>query len=334
MKFWIKSGAWASKRARRIVAQLVPEKIARIGVIRHAALGDMVLTRPFLVELRRHFPNASITLSIVTNYTRGTPEDLVDRVHVAYGSDQKNVSLSRQIARARELGEQDILFDLAASVRSFWVCALNRARLKIGFPYHAIQRSLFYDAAVLRSDFRFEADTMLDMLNLLGMRTEFPLRYALPGTALSRARPYVLYFPGASTPDRCWPADRFSELVRRMAKDDPGVDHLVLAGRAPWESAEQLLAPLAGMANVERVVRDDLNETISLVKGARLLISNDTGIRHLGIAAEIPTVGIFYTSSPFLYWPRMPIHDNVFNADGSPPSVDAVYASARMIMGR
>ena len=334
MRFWFKSGAWATERAHRAVARLAPEDVRRIGVIRHAALGDMVLTRPFLLELRRHFPNARITLSIASNYTRGTPDDLVDRVHVAFGSDRKDVPFFQQVARARELGEQDLLFDLAASVRSFWVCALNRARLKIGFPYHAMQRRLFYDATVLRSDFRFEADVMLDMLNLLGLRTEFPLRYALPGSPLVRPRPYILYFGGASLPEKCWPTERFTELLRRMSGSYPDFDHLVLDGRAPWESAERLLAPLSGVANVERIVSDDLDDTVALVKGARLLISNDTGIRNLGIAAEIPTVGIFFATSPFLYWPRMPIHDNVFNADGSPPSVDAVDAAARAILNR
>jgi ADP-heptose:LPS heptosyltransferase len=332
MKFWFKSGAWATTRARRVVAQLTSDSIRRIGVIRHAALGDMVLTRPFLLELRRHFPRAVVTLSIVSNYTRGTPEDLVDRVHVAYGSDRKDVPLRQQIARARELGEQDLLFDLAASVRSFWVCALNRARLKIGFPYHAVQRPIFYDAAVYRSDFRFEAEAMLDMLNLLGLRTEFPLHYVLPGEPLARARPYVLYFAGASLPEKCWPAARFTDLIRRMAQDYPANDHLVLDGRESWESAEQLLGPLAGIPNVGRIVRDNLDETIALLKGARLLISNDTGIRNLGIAAEIPTVGIFFATSPFLYWPRMLMHDNVFSADGSPPPVDAVHAAARAML--
>ena len=62
--------------------------------------------------------------------------------------------------------------------------------------------------------------------------------------------------------------------------------------------------------------------------------SLDTGIRNLGIAAEIPTVGIFFATTPFLYWPRIPIHDNVFNADGSPPAVDAVYAAARAMLAR
>lgn len=332
MKFWFKSGAWASKAAQRKIARLRPEDIRRIAVIRHAALGDLVLTRPFLLELRRHFPNAAITLSIVTNYTRGTPEDLVDRVHVAYGSDRKDVPLREQIRRARELGAHDLLFDLAATPRSFWVCALNRAQLKIGFPYHALQRPLFYDAAVLRTDLKFEAEAMLDMLNLLGCKTEYPLRYALPGAAARRPRPYLVYFPGASLPAKCWPVERFSELIRHMARDYPQFDHLVLEGRAAWESADPVLAGLAQFANVQAAKGVDLDGTIALLKGARMLISNDTGIRNLAIATDTPTVGIFFATPPFRYWPRLPLHDAVFDAEGRLPSVDAVARAAEGLL--
>ena len=74
MKFWFTKGAWASKRARKIIKSISADQIKKIAVIRHAALGDMVLTRAFLVEARKAFPNAEITLSVVSNYTRGCPK--------------------------------------------------------------------------------------------------------------------------------------------------------------------------------------------------------------------------------------------------------------------
>lgn len=328
MKFWFKKGAWASKRARRDIARLIPEEVRRIGVIRHAALGDMVLTRPFLIELRRHFPNAFITLSLVSNYVHGAPRDLVDRVHVVYGPDRRDVPLREQIRCMRELGEQDLLFDVATTPRSLRICALNRARLKIGFPYRPLYRRLFYDAAILRSDFKFEAETLLDMLSLFGLRTEHPLRYALPGEPIKRPRPYVLYFAGASVRWKCWPIERFTELINVLATRYPQFDHLVLEGRADWEAVEPILAPLAGLSNVGALKGVGLEETIGLLKGSRLLISNDTGIRNLALAAEARTVGIFFATSPFLYWPRGGAHEMVFRADGSPPPVDEVASAA------
>ena len=337
IKLWFGNGAWATKKARRRLSAMQPHDVRKIAVIRHAALGDMVLTRPFLKEIRRFFPNAVITLSLVSNYTRGAPEDLVDRVHVAHGSDKRKLSKKAQISRMRELGEQDIIFDLAATSRSFWICALNKAKIKVGFPYHVIQRYFFYDVVVLRSDLRFEAEAMLDMLNLMGFKTQYPLDFDLPGDTRQEAKPYVLYFTGASTAYKCWPKDSFHELVKTLSDEFVDSDHKILGGVADWESNDELLQALDGKQNVHGVEANSVEETISLVKGAQLVISNDTGIRHLAIAANVPSVGIFFATDPFItmpfrYWPKFGKHGIVFNADGHVPDVTQVLAEVRQVI--
>ncbi len=332
MKLWFKSGAWANKKAARIASQLTPHAVRSVAVIRHAAVGDMVLTRPFLIELRRFFPNAQITLSLVTNYTRGAPLDLVDRVHVAYGSDQRGIGLRAQISRGKELGYHDLVFDLAATSRSFWLCKLTPARLKIGFPYRVLQRRLFYDIATLRSDLHFEAETMLEMLNVLGHAHEYPLRFAMPVIAAQRNKPYVVYFSSASTPDKCWPHARFAELVERMAQRYPDHEHIVLKGIAEWETIDDIMAPLAGRNNVTGLTLNDFDETVSLVKGASLLVGNDTGIRNIAIACETPTVGIFFSTEPFRYWPRYGGHEAAFSVDGAVPATEQVYGLCNKLL--
>ncbi len=332
MKLWFKSGAWANKKAARIASQLTPHAVRSVAVIRHAAVGDMVLTRPFLIELRRFFPNAQITLSLVTNYTRGAPLDLVDRVHVAYGSDQRGIGLKAQISRGKELGYHDLVFDLAATSRSFWLCKLTPARLKIGFPYRVLQRRLFYDIATLRSDLHFEAETMLEMLNVLGHAHEYPLRFSMSVTAAQRNKPYVVYFPSASTPDKCWPHVRFAELVERMAQRYPDHEHIVLKGIAEWETIDDIMAPLAGRDNVTGLTLNDFDATVSLVKGASLLVGNDTGIRNIAIACETPTVGIFFSTEPFRYWPRYGGHEAAFSVDGAVPATEQVYGLCNKLL--
>ena len=195
----------------------------------------MVLTRAFLIEARKAFPNAIITLSIVSNYTRGTPEDLVDRVHIVYGSDNKNISLKEQYKRIKELGTQDLIFDLATSNRSIKTCLLNKAKLKIGFPYRTIQARLFYDVATCHSDLNYEVNDMLSQLHIFGVKTAYPHEYNMPGIPLKRLRPFVIYFTGASVQTKCWPEQHFSELIERMSSKYPGHDHLVLEGILEWE---------------------------------------------------------------------------------------------------
>jgi ADP-heptose:LPS heptosyltransferase len=332
MKLWAHKGMWASRGGRRKIQQLDRDAVERVAVIRHAALGDMVLTRPFLQEIRSFFPNATITLSVVSNYMFGVPEDLVDRVHVAYGSDKKDIPLKEQLARGRELGEHDIIFDAAATTRSSWLCFLNKARLKIGFPYHAIQRPLFYDAAVLRSDYVFEAEIMLHMLHMLGHRSSYPYRYDLGGDAMVRDRPYIVYFPSASVVTKIWPLDCFAELVACSMNQYPDYEHVVLKGLADWETIEPINQRLGDRDNYTPF--DDFTQTEALVKGAALVVSNDTGIRNLAIAANVPTVGIFFSTLPYTYWPRYPIHEAVFRPDGSLPAVEEVFAAIESVIER
>lgn len=333
MKLWFKKGGWASANARRLVGQLAPDDVRSIVVIRHAAVGDMVLTRPFLIELRRFFPNAKITFSIVSNYQRGIPIDLVDSVHELYGSDQSKTPLKEQITRAKSLGRQDLLFDLAATSRSFWLCKLTKAKLKIGFPYRALQRYLLYDITIPRTDLQFEAENMLQMLNVFGHSTQYPPVFDLPVQPIQRERPYIVYFPSASIKDKCWPQASFADLVVRMAKAYPGYEHVVLEGIAEWEKIDDIMTAAAAQGNVTGLSLNDFDETISLIKGSMLLVGNDTGIRNMAIACETPTVGVFYSTPVFRYWPRYSNHEVAFTSDGAIPSVDQVFRLACKVLG-
>ena len=142
----------------------------------------------------------------------------------------------------------------------------------------------------------------------------------------------MVYFTTGSAPYKCWPAERFGALIARLADAYPACDHVVLEGLAPWESVEQLTARLRDRRNVEALRVPDLDATVALLKGARLLVSNDTGIRNLAIAAGTPTVGIFMVTEVFRYWPRFGRHEAVFCPDGSAPPVDTVAGAVDRLM--
>ncbi len=337
MKLWFSQGAWANKHAAGILDQVQPEAVATIAVIRHAALGDMVLTRPFLYELRKAFPNARITLSVVSNYMIGVPDDLVDHVHVLAGKEQKKKSWRAQIHALKTLGEHDLIFDLAATSRSFWLCLLNKAKLKIGFPYRPSQRRFIFDIAIYRSELHFEADILLDMLKLIGIKTAYPPRFEMPKIELSETDftgRYISYFTSASLSLKCWPEERFVALLKKMTREYSEYRHVILEGSAEWESTRQIEKELAGVDNLIFLRRRSLSEVTAILQNSELLICNDTGIRNLAIACEVKTLGIFfhhnnYRMVPFRYWPRYGGHDIALRVDGKHPSVDEVFDLAK-----
>ncbi len=337
MKFWFERGAWVSKKTQLEHKNLAPADIKSIAIIRHAALGDLILVRAFITEAKHFFPNASITLSVVSNYQFGVPDDLVDRVHVAVGSDQRETPKKEQIRVAKSLGYHDIIFDLSVTSRSIMLCVLNKAKIKVSYPYRQWQRIL-YDVCLFRSDMQFEADTLLDMLRIFGATPAIPTNFNLPQTSLAseikRDKPYLVYFTSASTANKCWPMAHFAELISQLARQYPNHEHVILEGLADWESVVPLMAKLnkTTVDNVSVQKPISINETLAFLQAATLVVSNDTSIRNMAICCDTVTVGIFFSTVPYRYWPRNGQHAAVFNADGSMPSVAAVLESVNIFI--
>ena len=333
MKFlWLEKGGYANKKARAFLANnFNPLQIRNIAVIRHAALGDQVITRPFLVEARKFFPNAHITLCAVSNYQYGMPSDLADSVHIMHGADKKSaIHLSEKISNIKELPEQDIIFDLAATNRSYWMTAFSKATLKIGFPYRSMLNILLYDVGVFRSDFSSEIEAMLDMLRILGHNPAYPLDFAYPNNKeyKNTAAPFIIYFNGASQESKMYPIAEQAKLLAQAVQALPDYQHIFLEGLNGKEKGDSL-RELAKYNNFSIQPSVDLKDITQLLAAATLVVSTDTGIRNMAIATHTPTVGIFYSTVPFRYTPSYEYHHIVMNADASLPAPEQVLSGIK-----
>ncbi|MCE0493757.1 glycosyltransferase family 9 protein [Vibrio salinus] len=330
MKYqWFERGAYATSKAKEYLSNSFnPNEIKKIAVIRHAALGDQVIVRPFLIEARKFFPNAKITLVAVSNYMYGVPDDLVDHVHVMPGKhkDKKKASVSEKIKNIKELGSQDIIFDLASTNRSHWMMALSKATLKIGFPYKYYLRGILYNVCVPRSDFQPEVECMLDMLKLLGHYPQYPLNFAYPDNRVIKEKdaPYILYFNGASQKSKIVSQDYMKELISRSIAEHPDYIHIFLEGKNNFEKGDFLKKVVEKNDNCLVRPLQPLDDLIELTAKATLLISPDTGVRNVGISTHTPTVGIFYSTVPYRYTPHYEKHFVAMSPDGSIPDVGTV----------
>ena len=328
LRLWMDHSVWANRKARDKAPRIDLDQTRSVAVIKYAALGDMLLTRPFLITLRQYFPNARIVMSVLSIYQRGVPHDLIDEVHVVDKAEKSPIRVYRNY---RELGEQDIIFDISATTRSFWVTRVNRAGLKVGFLYKGVHR-FFYDVAVPRSIYRFESESFLDQLLVLGLSYPWPLRFDLRSEPPNQQKPYILYFPTASIAPKCWPADRFIQLIGLLRDELPQYDHLILPGIAEWEKEVcRRIGEGIGDNNNAKIIKDG-EDALQWVNGANLLVSNDTGIRNMAIAAYTPTVGIFFTTVPFRYLPRFGRHEAVYRLDRTLPSVEEVRSAVQRLL--
>ncbi|MDH5409687.1 MAG: glycosyltransferase family 9 protein [Gammaproteobacteria bacterium] len=330
MKIWPWKRTWIAPKAKEKAKSLHFNDVRSIAVLKHAALGDMVLTRPFLLTLRKYFPNAEITLSVAENYQAGIPHELIDRLHVTY-INRKIGGLFARIKNYRELGKHDLLFDISAVSRTFWITYLNKAQLKIGFQHRKLHRFI-YDIAVTRTGFKFEAENFLDQLLVLGLDYDWPLKFDMNIGTSTMTQPYIVYFPTASDSYKSWLPEHFAALIKQMVEEQPAYQHILLGGVADWEDqvCQKILQQTGQHENLQYVRGSD--ETPVLINSANAVVSNDTGIRNLAIATDTPTVGIFISTLPFNYRPRFGQHKIVYAIEGGQPEVVAVKSALKEIL--
>ena len=134
----------------------------------------------------------------------------------------------------------------------------------------------------------------------------------------------TIIHPGAKSPSRRWPPDRFAAVARHLT----AVGHrVVVTGSAAEHPLAVRVAAAAGLPPAA-VPRTDLASLAALVAHARLLISGDTGIAHLATAYRTPSVVLFGPMSPARWGPPpRPYHRVIWHGtrsergDSSEPGV-------------
>lgn len=331
MRAWTDKCAYLSRRGRRWLESTAVEQVRRILVIRQCAFGDYMAARPFLVELRRLFPEAHVTLATVSRYRYAVPEDLVDEVFVQ----ETAGSLIEQWRSLRALEPVDILFDLADTSRSRVLALTTPAGIKLGFPYRGLMNYLLYDVGLRRSNYHYEAEVLLDFLKVMGHKPRYPLEFAMPRHRPSSAEATIVYFPFASVAGKSLSLDSWCRLIDQAAREFPSYRHVLLEGHRAEESGDFLGDVVARHTNVDIQPRLSLEALAPWMAAVSVLVCGDTGVRNLALATHTPTLGIFFRTLPYRYWPRYEeCHEAVFLRSGEMPGKTDILLGLEELLQR
>ena len=281
------------------------EGVERIAVLRANQLGDLVMTLPALEALRAAYPSVEMVLlgtPMHAELLAGRPGTFADRVEVipfAHGVREGG----EEDAGALEVffdKMQDERFDLGVQLHGGgrWSNPFLRgvgARVTVGLRAP--------DAEPLDRELRYvhEQHEVLRLLEAVGLVGAPPVtvapRLAVTDADRSASRRVVpdgtvaVVHPGARDPRRRWPADRFAAVADALVRR--GANVVVTGTLAERGLAERVAA---AMTEDAQVVAGDLSlgELVGLLDRATLVLSNDTGPRHLAEAVGTPTVSLFW----------------------------------------
>lgn len=154
-----------------------------------------------------------------------------------------------------------------------------------------------------RSDLH-EVDRWCRLLEFAGIAADREdLDITAPGAhgAIPTEPATAVVHPGAGSPSRRWPAERYAEVAAHL--HERGL-HVVVTGSAGEVGLAREVAEAAGLNDdAVHAGRHDLAGLVDVVAGTALVVCGDTGMGHLATAVGRPSVLLFGPMPPRLWGP-------------------------------
>jgi lipopolysaccharide heptosyltransferase I len=273
--------------------------VKRFLLVRLGSLGDVIHAIPAVAALRTRYPYARIDWMIDPAY--------VDLLGIVSGVDRAvpmdpRASKGQLLATLRELRATgyDAVIDLQGLLKSAVLARMAGGRETIGFPRGDLREpaaSLFYSRTTDPGPSRHVVHKNLALLSTVDVfspEIAFPLRVPTDRAGVP-AKPYILINPGAAWPNKRWPPDRFGALAARVWKRY-GIRTVVAWG--PGEEAMARAVVDAAEGSAELSPPTSIVDLFAVCRGARLMVSGDTGPLHIAAAVGTPIVALFGPTDP------------------------------------
>ena len=292
----------------------------RYLIVRLGSLGDVIHAIPAAAALRRHFPGARIDWAVDGRYVellslvRG-----LDRVIPA--NPRGGVSPLVRTIRELRRGDYDCAFDMQGLIKSAVLARAAGARQTVGFARaHLRERAaaLFYTTHVAMANDQVPISNSqsgrwalvggphvirknMSLLTAVGVDDrevifpqDVPRTPVCAAATLRAGGEYALINPGAAWPNKRWPPDRFGAVAGAI-RDRLRMRSLVLWGPGEEPLARAVVSASSGAAEISPAT--SIVDLFAIARGARLMVSGDTGPLHVAAAVGTPVIALFGPTS-------------------------------------
>jgi len=289
--------------------------------IRLRQLGDVLATLGTLRAIKKADPNRRIVYVVDSHFHELLNEvefiDLLLAEPPETSSLQGSMLYERYVRRIREL-RADTVIDFHGSLRTAILSALTGASRRVGFSVrlrsalytHVEPRAEFEDgrrlprnshesamSLALRGELVTGAEPATETITVPAVEIESAgemlAELGLP-TGVISAHKLVGLNPGKAYQSKEWGEGRFVELCERLRSDGNSV--LLMWGPGERPQAAQIAERVGDGIFLAPPLR--LHEVPGVLASLALLVTIDSGLKHLAVAVGTPTVTMFGPTSP------------------------------------
>ena len=292
----------------------------RILIIAPNWIGDAVMSQPLLANLKVIYPQCQIDVLAspwVAPIYRACAE-VHQVIEARLEHKQLQWGLRKQLARQLKLNQYDACFVLPNSLKSALIPWLANIPLRIGYRgemrFGLINSALdnpnkinrppmanHYLALcnVMNHSKAIDANKSTDPKLNISLVAKASIDEKLQAASIGEQSIYVLC-PGAEYgATKRWPTEHFATLAQQLIANEAGAHVILLGSKSDHALGEQILSKTVDTSQMQNWCgKTSLDEAIALIGMSKALVSNDSGLMHIGAALKVPQVAIFGSSDP------------------------------------
>lgn len=272
----------------------LPETIKHLTILMPSWVGDIVMASCVWRMARKKYPSAIIS-GVIRPHLAPLLEG-VDAFDEILPLDMKSSVFTA--AKSLRAAHTDAILLLPNSFRSALVARLAKIPIRAG--YMRDRRSWLLTDGVMVTQQQTPTPTSEYYLHLANELFEMNEQNSLPtigesdsdlGILNEFSKPIVLLVAGASKPQKRWSPKRFAEVADAL--NELGATCCAIGSSEEHELVQEIVH--SAQSPIHDLTRSavTLGSLKGAVRQAALMITNDTGPRHIAVAAGVPTITLY-----------------------------------------
>jgi len=263
-------------------------------IVRFSSIGDIVLTTPVIRCLKKQLPNAEVHYLSKKTYRHILEANpYIDKIHLLKND-------LRETIKHLKKENFDFVIDLHHNLRSLKV---KKALKKQSFSFQKlnIQKWLLTAFKINKLPKAHIVDRYMETLSSFDIKNDgMGLDYFIPGKEqvkesdipVSHLAGYIGCVIGAAVNTKKLPVHKWKELCKL-------IDHPIILLGGPEDANDgDEIAESDTIKIYNACGKFSLNESADLVKRAKLVVTNDTGLMHIAAAFKRPVVSLWGNTVP------------------------------------
>lgn len=280
-------------------------------------MGDIVMASGLPSSLKQHFDN-HVTVSWLVeapyvSLVAHHPD--VDNVitwprqeWLKLAKARRYLALIKAVLRFRKMLKRyhfDIVVDPQGLLKSAFLARFTGARRRVGFNSKERSQWLLtetYDKPLsndISSEYKYLARLFSDAPYRLSLCTSDHDR-SVASIALKKAgvnAPYLVIAPFTTRPQKHWLMSYWHNLLVILGQ--AGYRVVILGGPADKDTAQEMAANFTHCISLAGTL--SITQSAAIIEQSQALIGVDTGLTHMGMVYERPTVAIFGSTRPYTH---------------------------------